>query len=122
MCVWVRAGLAAGFDKNAEAVESLLGIGLGFMEIGAPIRAQPCAQALRHALSSLENIRACLFPVLKLQCCLSRTFRLGLDHTYTCNKLVALEFLRHFQGSIDRKVWQTLARRNQPDGRLAVRL
>lgn len=29
-----RAGLAAGFDKNAEVVEALLGLGLGFMEIG----------------------------------------------------------------------------------------
>ena len=27
-------GIAAGFDKNAEAVEGLLGMGMGFMEIG----------------------------------------------------------------------------------------
>jgi dihydroorotate dehydrogenase len=28
-------GLAAGFDKNAEAVEALLGTGFGFVEIGS---------------------------------------------------------------------------------------
>ena len=28
-------GLAAGFDKNAEAMESMLGIGLGFVEVGS---------------------------------------------------------------------------------------
>ncbi|KMZ67797.1 Dihydroorotate dehydrogenase (quinone) [Zostera marina] len=28
-------GLAAGFDKNAQAVESLLGLGFGFVEIGS---------------------------------------------------------------------------------------
>lgn len=38
--VWGRKfsnpiGLAAGFDKNAEAVEGLLGLGFGFMEIGS---------------------------------------------------------------------------------------
>jgi dihydroorotate dehydrogenase len=38
--VWGRAfpnpiGLAAGFDKNAEAVEALLGTGFGFVEIGS---------------------------------------------------------------------------------------
>ena len=30
-----HAGLAAGFDKDAEAVEGLLGMGFGFVEIGA---------------------------------------------------------------------------------------
>ena len=30
------AGLAAGFDKDAEAVEGLLGMGFGFVEIGEP--------------------------------------------------------------------------------------
>ncbi|XP_017700599.1 dihydroorotate dehydrogenase (quinone), mitochondrial-like isoform X2 [Phoenix dactylifera] len=38
--VWGRkftnpVGLAAGFDKNAEAVEGLLGLGFGFVEIGS---------------------------------------------------------------------------------------
>ncbi|CAL9046400.1 dihydroorotate dehydrogenase (quinone), mitochondrial-like [Musa acuminata AAA Group] len=38
--VWGRKftnpiGLAAGFDKNAEAVESLLGLGFGFVEVGS---------------------------------------------------------------------------------------
>ena len=28
-------GLAAGFDKNAEAMESMLGIGFGFVEVGS---------------------------------------------------------------------------------------
>lgn len=28
-------GLAAGFDKHAEAVEGLLGAGFGFVEIGS---------------------------------------------------------------------------------------
>ena len=28
------AGLAAGFDKDAEAVEGLLDLGFGFVEIG----------------------------------------------------------------------------------------
>lgn len=28
-------GLAAGFDKDAEAIEGLLGVGFGFMEVGA---------------------------------------------------------------------------------------
>lgn len=30
-----RAGLAAGFDKDAEGVEGLLGMGFGFVEVGA---------------------------------------------------------------------------------------
>lgn len=38
--VWERKfsnpiGLAAGFDKNAEAVEGLLGLGFGFVEVGS---------------------------------------------------------------------------------------
>lgn len=38
--VWGRQfqnplGLAAGFDKNAEAVEQLLGLGFGFVEVGS---------------------------------------------------------------------------------------
>ncbi|KAG8369919.1 hypothetical protein BUALT_Bualt14G0063400 [Buddleja alternifolia] len=38
--VWGRRfsnpiGLAAGFDKNAEAVEGLLGLGFGFVEVGS---------------------------------------------------------------------------------------
>ncbi|KAH7433954.1 hypothetical protein KP509_07G094400 [Ceratopteris richardii] len=38
--VWGRTfsnpiGLAAGFDKNAEAVDGLLGIGFGFVEVGS---------------------------------------------------------------------------------------
>ncbi|XP_052205525.1 dihydroorotate dehydrogenase (quinone), mitochondrial [Diospyros lotus] len=38
--VWGRrfsnpVGLAAGFDKNAEAVEGLLGLGFGFVEVGS---------------------------------------------------------------------------------------
>ncbi|KAE8778330.1 Dihydroorotate dehydrogenase (quinone), mitochondrial [Hordeum vulgare] len=38
--VWGRnftnpIGLAAGFDKNAEAVEGLLGLGFGFVEVGS---------------------------------------------------------------------------------------
>lgn len=38
--VWGRTfsnpvGLAAGFDKNAEAVEGLLGLGFGFVEVGS---------------------------------------------------------------------------------------
>ena len=43
--VWGRRfsnpiGLAAGFDKNAEAVEGLLGLGFGFVEVGSvtPVR------------------------------------------------------------------------------------
>ena len=32
-----HAGLAAGFDKDAEGVEGLLGMGFGFVEIGAAI-------------------------------------------------------------------------------------
>jgi hypothetical protein len=28
------AGLAAGFDKDAEAIKGLMGLGLGFMEVG----------------------------------------------------------------------------------------
>ena len=39
------AGLAAGFDKDAQAVEGLLGMGLGFVEIGddAPLHYCPHA-------------------------------------------------------------------------------
>ncbi|KAF9600893.1 hypothetical protein IFM89_013800 [Coptis chinensis] len=38
--VWGRKfsnpiGLAAGFDKNAEAIEGLLGLGFGFLEVGS---------------------------------------------------------------------------------------
>lgn len=38
--VWGRKfsnpiGLAAGFDKNAEAIDGLLGLGFGFVEIGS---------------------------------------------------------------------------------------
>lgn len=32
--VYVCAGLAAGFDKDAEAIEGLMGIGFGFVEVG----------------------------------------------------------------------------------------
>lgn len=28
------AGLAAGFDKDAEAIEGLMGVGFGFVEVG----------------------------------------------------------------------------------------
>jgi dihydroorotate dehydrogenase len=28
------AGLAAGFDKDAEVIEPMLGIGFGFVEVG----------------------------------------------------------------------------------------
>lgn len=31
---WYITGLAAGFDKDAEAVEGLMGLGFGFVEIG----------------------------------------------------------------------------------------
>ena len=34
-------GVAAGFDKDAEAVEGILGIGVGFMEVGGPLRICP---------------------------------------------------------------------------------
>ena len=37
-CVVVWPGLAAGFDKDAEAVEGLLRMGFGFVEVGAPPR------------------------------------------------------------------------------------
>ena len=30
-----RAGVAAGFDKDAEVVEAMLGLGFGFVEIGS---------------------------------------------------------------------------------------
>ena len=28
-------GLAAGFDKNAEVIEAMLGLGFGFVEVGS---------------------------------------------------------------------------------------
>jgi dihydroorotate dehydrogenase len=31
------AGLAAGFDKDAEAIEGLMGLGFGFVEIGGSL-------------------------------------------------------------------------------------
>jgi dihydroorotate dehydrogenase len=31
-------GVAAGFDKDAEAMEAILGMGLGFMEVGVLFR------------------------------------------------------------------------------------
>ena len=34
--VITAAGLAAGFDKDAEGVAGLLGMGFGFVEIGMP--------------------------------------------------------------------------------------
>lgn len=39
--VWGRVftnplGVAAGFDKDAEVMEQIMGMGLGFMEVGAP--------------------------------------------------------------------------------------
>lgn len=40
-------GLAAGFDKDAEAIDALLGIGLGFMEVGA--QAAPACPAKPRA-------------------------------------------------------------------------
>ena len=30
-----KTGLAAGFDKDAEAIDGLLGLGFGFMEVGS---------------------------------------------------------------------------------------
>lgn len=45
----MRAGLAAGFDKDAEAVEGLLGMGFGFVEIGAPL--SPCNKFQQDVIS-----------------------------------------------------------------------
>ena len=43
MQLWGRSfsnplGIAAGFDKDGEAISGLLGLGFGFMEVGAPPR------------------------------------------------------------------------------------
>ena len=36
------AGLAAGFDKNGEVIEAMLGLGFGFVEVGSITpKAQP---------------------------------------------------------------------------------
>jgi dihydroorotate dehydrogenase len=44
------AGLAAGFDKDAEAVKGLLGLGLGFMEVGEWQQQQQQQHSYRHAV------------------------------------------------------------------------
>jgi dihydroorotate dehydrogenase len=47
-----RVGLAAGFDKNAEAVDGLGRLGFGFIEVGTvtprPQRGQPPPRLFRH--------------------------------------------------------------------------
>lgn len=73
-------GLAAGFDKHAEAVDGLLGTGFGFVEIGSVTPqpqpgawwgwAQPCrsskslpskltSHARTHARAQATRARAC---------------------------------------------------------------
>ncbi len=54
------AGLAAGFDKDAQALEGLLGLGFGFVEIGAPSKLQTCNNA--QTVSSI--ITACRSHVI----------------------------------------------------------
>lgn len=51
MAEWRIAGLAAGFDKNAEAMEGLLGLGFGFIEVGESALGVPVY------LSSLSYLR-----------------------------------------------------------------
>ena len=45
-------GLAAGFDKNAEAIEGLLNLGFGFVELGTvtpmPQKAIQCLEFLKY--------------------------------------------------------------------------
>lgn len=45
------SGLAAGFDKDADAVKGLLGLGFGFVEVGElPYATNTCCWTIRHVL------------------------------------------------------------------------
>ena len=41
------AGVAAGFDKDAEGLEAILGLGFGFMEIGVAEKLMPSRRTKR---------------------------------------------------------------------------
>lgn len=64
----VYTGLAAGFDKDAEGVEGLLGMGFGFVEIGAILLANVC---LCHPVLSFHGRCNCSFQI-SLYVCVSR--------------------------------------------------
>jgi dihydroorotate dehydrogenase len=51
------AGLAAGFDKDAEAIKGLMGLGLGFMEVGETPAAgsSPAAWRMRRRAGLLHS-------------------------------------------------------------------
>ncbi|KAJ3016010.1 Dihydroorotate dehydrogenase (quinone), mitochondrial [Thoreauomyces humboldtii] len=83
--VWGRAlsnplGLAAGFDKNAEAVDALLGFGFGMVEIGS---VTPLAQVRNKQFAEMVY----LIATVKLRICgftkpgnpQPRMFRLSAD-------------------------------------------
>ena len=61
-----RAGLAAGFDKDAEGVEGLLGMGFGFVEIGA---ATPALQLAAQLQTTWSTTSTCIMHLPK-QCVL----------------------------------------------------
>src|SRR5258708_26286761 len=71
-------GLAAGFDKNAEAPDALLGLGFGFVEIGS-VTPRPQPGNPRPRLFRLAEDRAVInrmgFPGQGLDAALSRLKR-----------------------------------------------
>lgn len=54
------AGLAAGFDKDAYAVNGLLGLGFGFVEVG--MSCQVLAAMQIHVKAACACIPECLVP------------------------------------------------------------
>ena len=64
----MRAGIAAGFDKDGEGTEGLLGMGFGFMEVGSvtplPQPGNPKPRCFRlPELGAVINRSACLEQV-----------------------------------------------------------
>src|SRR5688500_4577051 len=59
LCFPSPVGLAAGFDKDAEVFDEMLGLGFGFVEVGT-ITPQPQPGNPRPRLFRLEEDRAVL--------------------------------------------------------------
>jgi hypothetical protein len=76
------AGLAAGFDKDAEAIKGLMGLGLGFMEVGEAAAGSTTSAwgVRRRSRTQHSKLALCNF---KHQCCHAWPHAVGLQHCVT---------------------------------------
>lgn len=62
------SGLAAGFDKDADAVKGLLGLGFGFVEVGElPMLLATCVAAGHVSVPHVLPISLCVPCLLQAQ-------------------------------------------------------